>query len=389
MAVDRRWFRQFACPLEYGDPLVLDAVAVPHARAIAGRLAAGVRNVEGLTSFLAGWAAESDGTCGFDDVWDIAFGHAQSVLMSGRGDLVGAAVRVGVRLIEVGVLGAWRADVGVGSLRLGTLLLPEAEAVEASRDGNCAVVTLRLPGGGKVRVTQGEGGEWLAATVDALTSFDAGRPVRLLPRRAVPREVEGFDGVTSVETIDLATTEAFAAAGSVLATRAPDALAWVGRILRDVVVCVPEETFRAVSGSGEHAPGMIHVSHSLGRMDIAEILVHECAHQYFYLLERVGPLDDGSDRRLYWSPPIRRERPLSRVLMAYHALANVRLLYEAFRGAESEARLGDCAAYVGGNLPGLDAAVAELDVPLRGSPALTDLGRALYEPLAARIDGLR
>ena len=73
-------------------------------------------------------------------------------------------------------------------------------------------------------------------------------------------------------------------------------------------------------------------------MDIAEVLVHECAHQYFYLLAYVGPYDDGSDERLYWSPPLRRNRPLSRILMAYHALANVRLFYAAVRASGMRAR---------------------------------------------------
>ena len=274
-------------------------------------------------------------------------------------------------------------------LRLGNLLLPEAEAVEAWRDGKRAEVRLQISGGGELHATQKDGLEWQAEGAESLTEFDVGRQMRLLPLQAAPRDGEAFDGVVPVEEIDQAMATAFSSGAAILKSRAPDAFAWVGRVLRDVVVCAPEEAFRAVSGSGEHAPGMIHVSHSLGRMDIAEILVHECAHQYFYLLERLGPFDDGSDGKLYWSPPIRSERPLSRILMAYHALANVRLLYEACSGMEHDPEAQDYATYVTANLPGLDTMIEELDAPLDGGAALTDLGRALYEPLAARVAGLR
>jgi HEXXH motif-containing protein len=386
VVLEPRWFGHFACPQEPGDPCVLDAVAVPHARTVASRLAGSIPDDGGLAPFIDAWAAQSDAACKFDDVWDIAFGRAHSALTATQGDKVSAAVRVGVRLIEMGMPGSWQAvGVGVGRLRLGKMLLPEAEAIEASRSGTCADLTLKLPGGNHVRATQKGRDDWQVDGAEPIANFDAGRVVRLLPRRAVSQDAEGFDGVSPIEAVDTAMESVFAAGARILAAHAPDTLDWVSRVLRDVVVCVPEAAFRAVSGSGEQAPGIIHVSYPLGRMDIAEILIHECAHQYFYLLERLGPLDDGSDSRLYWSPPIRRERPLSRILMAYHALANVRLFYEGFRvmGYESEAQDGP--AYVARNLSGLDAAIAELDVPLRASAAFTCLGRALHEPLQKRI----
>jgi HEXXH motif-containing protein len=100
----------------------------------------------------------------------------------------------------------------------------------------------------------------------------------------------------------------------------------------------------------------------------------------------VGPVDDASDTTLYWSPPIRRHRPLSRILMAYHALANVMLLYDGVR-RQPQADVED-SFYVRANLPDLRAAVQALDEPLRDNPALTALGRGLYQPLADRLDTL-
>ena len=80
---------------------------------------------------------------------------------------------------------------------------------------------------------------------------------------------------------------------------------------------------------------------------------------------------------------MRKERPLSRILVAYHALANVRLFYESVRAA----RIDD-GGYVDLYERKLSDTIAQLDAPLRDNPALTRLGRALYEPLARRIAAL-
>ena len=149
------------------------------------------------------------------------------------------------------------------------------------------------------------------------------------------------------------------------------------------VVCPQRAQYRLISGSWEDVPGFVHMSSPHGGIDIAEVLVHECAHQYFYMLQRLGPMDDASDATLYWSPPIRKNRPLSRVLMAYHALANVQLLYRAVR--DNPANGEAVVRYVTVNEPDLQAAIRTLDEPLRHNPALTGFGRGLYEPLAAHM----
>lgn len=58
-------------------------------------------------------------------------------------------------------------------------------------------------------------------------------------------------------------------------------------------------------------------------IDIAGTLVPESSHQYFYLLEKIGAIDDGSDQQLYYSPATRVDRPISRLPMAFHAFVNV------------------------------------------------------------------
>ena len=254
------------------------------------------------------------------------------------------------------------------------------------RNGGQSNVTARARNGTTVECVRHEPtGAWAADGVEPLPSVGVSRSIYLLDASAPAagdRE-QGFEGVEPVESIDAAMIQRFREAFDVLAAGATEYLRWVELILRGIVVTPRVESFRVVSGSGSAMPGMIHASYPAGLMDIAEILVHESAHQYFYMLERVGPVDDGTDRSLYWSPPIRKERPLRRILIAYHALANVRLFYEAVRAARV-----DDGGYVDLNEQTIVDSLAELDAPLRGNPALTRFGRALYEPLATRVAAL-
>jgi HEXXH motif-containing protein len=386
MTLNHAWFRHFGCPDEAGDLRTMDAIAVPHAAAVAFRLALMLSDDTSadLADFLTSWSETAMQTACFDDVWDLAFGHAQWSL-SHTAACRDAAIRLSLRLTKIGHFGVWSADSdGLVGLRLGNRLLPKTSRIELRAGSAAAELVLEQPDGGRLVALREGNGIWHVPGGMALPAFPAGADrgsIRLLPRPALP-DAEGtsFDGVELFPTVDATMATNLAAGASVLGARAPVMLDWALRVLRGIAPCRSAAEFRAISGSGEHTPGIIHVSYPLGRFDVAEILLHEAAHQYFYLLERLGPLEDGSDTRLHWSPPIRRARPLSRILMAYHALANVRLFYETCRDTGAEAK-----GYLDHNLQPIDEAVAKLDAPLRDSTALTTLGRVLYETLHKRI----
>ena len=115
-------------------------------------------------------------------------------------------------------------------------------------------------------------------------------------------------------------------------------------------------------------------------MALAEMLVHEATHQYMYILCRLGDIDDGSDPKLYYSPVRRMERPLWAIVLAYHAFANVLLLYRLCRqsGIEDD---GYCSRHEALLVPQL----RELERVLTQTNALTEIGRGLVEPLSERI----
>jgi HEXXH motif-containing protein len=129
-------------------------------------------------------------------------------------------------------------------------------------------------------------------------------------------------------------------------------------------------------------PGVITASTSFDPLSLAEILVHEASHQYFYLLEQLGPVEDGTDTNLYFSPVRNTERPLRAILLAYHAFANMLLFYRA-AGSSGAADARVCSS----REKGIEKQVEGLRQTLRATPALTGYGRAIWEPLEARLGG--
>jgi HEXXH motif-containing protein len=182
-----------------------------------------------------------------------------------------------------------------------------------------------------------------------------------------------FPRITSTEV------QPFAAALDVLSLHVPEYLEWVQGVLRGVLVCRCDHS-RTRSSSWMHAPGIVLVSWSADPVAVAEMLVHESSHQYFHLLSRLGRVDDGSDVREYFSPAVQRSRPLSKILIGYHAFANVLLFYQALL-RNGFANDPHCRA----TEERLCHDVELLALPLRDNPALTQIGRDMTRPLMEHV----
>jgi HEXXH motif-containing protein len=108
-----------------------------------------------------------------------------------------------------------------------------------------------------------------------------------------------------------------------LAKCSPDYLAWCRSVVRQVQV-VGYRDSQTHSRSSPFRPGSIVMSLDQGVVMTAEMLVHEATHQYFFMLERIARVTEPeADSQGYYSPFMRRDRPLDRILVAYHALANM------------------------------------------------------------------
>ncbi len=166
---------------------------------------------------------------------------------------------------------------------------------------------------------------------------------------------------------------------ALLRLHSPRYLRWVDRVLRGVMACNGTAN-QLRSGSDFDLPGIVQMSFPASPVAHAEMLVHECSHLNYQILTRLGDVDDGSDETLYFSPVKRTGRRIDRILLAYHAFANVMLFYRdcIATGIDDD---GYCERNIEATMPQL----ATLDQALRTTPALTPLGRALYEPLAAAL----
>jgi hypothetical protein len=198
-----------------------------------------------------------------------------------------------------------------------------------------------------------------AARID-LMSFDNGAPWAELPTGEVAANVRG--------------------ALAILREYAPSYLPWVEGALRYVVPLLPPAPGVRRSHSIKGLHGVVFMSFPASPLKTAETLVHECSHQYFHFAEEWFALANQRDERLYYSSYVRKERTIDRVLIAFHAFANIVLFYRECLRAEppfAEA----CEHMIAENLP----QVAQLLDYLEHSPGLTAAGRALYEPLAERV----
>jgi hypothetical protein len=159
-----------------------------------------------------------------------------------------------------------------------------------------------------------------------------------------------------------------------ISSHAPEYVGWVAEVVKFIApVAAPADLIG--SSSSPRFLGMISISDDSRPLSVAAFLVHEASHQYFYAATSLGRIDEGSQERLYYSRFARRQRPLERILAAFHALGNMALFYEQClaNGVRCELRL----AYVSTHM-------RELDETLHNADTLTSLGRSIWSPLSQK-----
>ncbi|WP_437730005.1 aKG-HExxH-type peptide beta-hydroxylase [Sorangium sp. So ce1335] len=379
-------YRQFSCPERSGDDRAT-FIAVAHGTASVEMLLSQKRDLlrsrsHGLVETLERWLGT---TTDFETTWDLSFGRVLRALESDDVSAVDVLVDVALRLAARGFPGRWAATLSEGR-RLcwdGAFVLPAAREVSLDSSGAAAALELKGVDGGRfVAALHREENGWSAEGLERLLQVGRRRPITLFPSDAVPRDMiveDDFHSIFAFPPVTPDVAQPFADALELLARHAPVYLTWVERVLRGVVVCRCQES-RTRSSSWMHAPGIVLVSWSANPIEIAEMLVHESSHQRFYLVSRVGPVVDGSDAQQYYSPAVQRHRPLSKILIGYHAFANMLLFYRTLLRS-GLAEDPHCRALEAR----LTAEVEALERPLRDSPALTDIGRDLCQPLMERL----
>jgi HEXXH motif-containing protein len=337
---------------------------------------------EGLKDFLEGWL-EQDSS--FEEAWSPFFGALhEALLQQGEpeaDDILGRAGSLGLHLIAAGYEGAWSLYFeSPVRLRFDRVLLPATDwlKVTAGADqarlelaGNC---TLQLIKSGLTWVYEGT----KAVVLPQLMM--GGRPVTFLSAAIFDsQEAALFETVTPALEDITTTLQMFEQAKAIIAESCPEYLEWIGRVIRGIV---PVETLGEArcSGSDTYRPGLIYISTDESPIYLAEAMIHEATHQYMFLLTRLGPLENGADPTLYYSPVKQRTRPIGAIALAYHAFANVLFFY---RGCVAQGLEDD--EYLQEHRERVVEQLADLEKALRTSTGLSPQGRAIWEPLAVRI----
>jgi hypothetical protein len=212
-----------------------------------------------------------------------------------------------------------------------------------------------------------------------LPSFGSGRRRLVLLPQYATLDSEVFDDVSALalETFSPALIEVLTQTLDLLEEHLPHYFDWIVRIIRRVVVLHTERN-ALHSGSPENQYGTILISDNFRVLSLAEMLIHEASHQYLELLNKLGPAVDPGHTELYFSPVKQCDRPLDKILLAYHAFANVMLFY---RGV-TECGLADSRFAKFRNV--LNDELRQLEQPLLENSAILPIGRALVEPLIKR-----
>ncbi len=112
----------------------------------------------------------------------------------------------------------------------------------------------------------------------------------------------------------------------------PEALEWIALVAKNISI-VRGPPKRLISGSFNFYPGFFYFSVSDDPVDVAEMLIHEASHQFFLLACDIEPAVYRDDKQFY-SPFVQRERPLSKLMLGFHAFCNVRELYDRLDAAK-------------------------------------------------------
>ncbi|HKS27642.1 MAG TPA: HEXXH motif-containing putative peptide modification protein [Pyrinomonadaceae bacterium] len=332
----------------------------------------------GIRSLIERWLASE---AVFDDVWSLPFGSVEALLDGSKSSrrLLVTAAQLALRLSERGTPGDWEISLEDQATFLwGPYVVSGAGRLRVSSDGKFAAVEIGAEDCRRIITFNSSGSTWSAESLDTLHYLHLKSGLALI---LSPEALNNAKELTE-RLSDPSPDEALArceAALDLIGRSSGEYLHWFSRVVRGILPVAGSST-RSFSSSSRTMPGIIAASTSVDIPTLAEILVHEASHQYFYLLEQQGPVDDGTDARLYFSPIRGTDRPLRAILLAYHAFGNVLLFYRACRkSGAADAQLCESRERI------LLQQVNGLKQALVTTSALTKFGNALWLPLAAHI----
>ena len=376
----------FSCPFESFNESLAQTIAGEYARSVLDVFVERFAPMLSKNGLDVLFSSLLNADLPFELAWSSELGHLYKATRRGDEDHAKkSAAAFALMAGAKGFSGEWQLDLGKATrLFWDDWALPACDKLTVISSGAVASIELWLKGDQTQVSFERSLDGWECQTparAVRLPSFGSGRQrIVLLPRSAaldseVFRDVD--DTTAAWETFSTALIETLTQTLDLLKEHLPHYFDWVVRVIRRVAVLHTEPNVLA-SGSHEHQYGTIHISDNPRVLSVAEMLIHEASHQYLELLNKLGPTVDPGHTQLYYSPVKQCDRPLHRILLAYHAFANVMLFY---RGV-AECGLADSLLTNFQNK--LNDELRQLEQPLRESNAILPIGRALVEPLIER-----
>lgn len=165
----------------------------------------------------------------------------------------------------------------------------------------------------------------------------------------------------------------------------PRVAGWCSRLLHELSLTNSKECLRLTSRSSPIQPGNIQLSVPGPSMHIAELLVHEAAHQHYFLAALAGsPIASKGHAVTAYSALRECERPADRILLGLHALINI----VEFLDVLGE-RGGNIAAEAEARIVELEPTIRSMALPFAVDPGLlSEIGRGLLGDGLDRLDVL-
>lgn len=380
-------YRGFSSPIETLDESFMLSLAGEYATSVVELFLDSFKDSlprvsSGVVELLEGLAAAGPE---FEAIWSPAVGRCLNAIRAADDALARrAAAEFLLHAGANGVVGDWEIQLAKPYVFLwDAWKLPESDFLAVKHDGKGVQILTRNQGEERRVVFRPDDGElrWRSDEAELLPHVNTGRgTVVFLPRRAInPENYDDF-GFPLIPEITPRQFEPFAKAFALLKERLPSFHEWVARVLRQVVIVQAGPHKYLLSGSDEGMFAVVYISDSPDILSLAEMLVHEASHQYFYLVTRLGPPHDPSSEQMFYSPFVNSMRHLDRILMAYHAFGNVYVFYRSYLGLDEEAR-EVCLKRMGRTLEDLKS----VEGHIRDSSELTPIGSALAEPLLREL----
>jgi HEXXH motif-containing protein len=381
-------YRGFSCPQEKLDQSFISDIASQYARKVTERFlhryfAILEENGDGLVELIQAWLSRE---IGFEAAWNPVFGTIGE-LLAGRTIVPAAdvAARLGLEILFQGVPGQCLLfGSGDTGLRWGRWPIPTCKRLRVQSDGQTALLQDETGGWSQAltftqspnsRTWQGNDGftyPQVAMQSHYVTLLTGDRA------RSMEFQFLADDAVPECTASEI--SENYNRCFRFIETYAPEYLSWVDQIMRYVIPLRGGEG-RIVSGSTRGDSGVSHISSGSGIPELAEMLVHESSHHYYYLITRLQAVTDGSDESLYFSPIKQCGRPLHYIHLSFHAFANVVLLGRTVRARG----YSDADGYFDRNEKELLPQLAQLEEALSKTRSLTEVGKQLWQPLSKRV----